>query len=108
MEQLAGSLSGAAIGAYLFAVVWNGNIDVLGEYLKDEEGYVEFIVALFVLGLVNKYAPTSKITKAITAFAMIAVIIRLSEKAGLNSKLADFATGKVSGFETIKSIFEGN
>ncbi len=108
MEQLSGALSGAAIGIYIFAVVWHGNTQKLIEYLKGEEGYVEFIVALLILGFVNKYGPTSKITKAITAFATIAVIVRLGEKAGINSKLADFASGRASGLDTIKSIFEGN
>lgn len=99
-------MSGAGIGVYLFAVVWHKNTVQLGRYLKKEEGYIEFIVALLILGAINKYAPSSKIAKTLTAFAILAALISIAEKNNLSAKLGEFASGRVSGLDTLKDIFK--
>lgn len=107
IESLIGSLSGAAIGAYCFSVVFHGNIKTLGHYLVEEEGYVEFIVALLLLGLVNKYGPAGKLTSAITSMAIIAVLVKLAANTNLNQTLAKFAAGQATALDTLKNLFQG-
>ena len=107
IDSLAGTLAGVGIGAYLFAVVWNGNTSTLGSYLKDEEGYLEFVVALLLLGLVNKYGPQGRVTSAITSMAIIAVLVKMGANTNLNQTLARFASGQASGLDTLKSLLAG-
>lgn len=105
IENLIGTLAGAGIGVYVFAVVWHGNTKQLGHMLMEEEGYLEFLAALMVLGLVNKYGPSGKITSAITTMAIIGVLVKLGAKTDLNAALAKFAAGQSSALETLKEIF---
>ena len=105
--NLLGTVSGLAIASYVFAVVWQGNTKELGALLYTEEGYIEFIVALFVIGLLMKYGPTSPITDILVVGAVIGVLLRISSKVDLPSILQDFASGKVSGLTTIQTIFKG-
>lgn len=107
IESLLGSLSGAAIGAYAFSVVWHGNTKTLGHMLMQEEGYVEFVIALLLLGLVNKYGPAGKVASAITSMAIIAVLIKLGMNTNLNQTLANFASGQASALDTVKALFQG-
>lgn len=107
IESLVGSLSGAAIGVYAFSVVWHGNVKRLGHLLIEEEGYVEFIVAIALLGLVNRYGPSGKVTNAITTMTIIAVLVRLGANTNLNQTLAKFAGGQASALDTLKSLLQG-
>lgn len=108
IENLLGSLSGAAIGAYCFSVVYHGNTKALGHLLINEEGYVEFIIALMLLGLVNKYGPAGKLTSAITTMVIIGVLVKMGANTNLNQTLAKFAAGQATILETLKSLFQGS
>lgn len=105
VDQLAGTLAGVGLGVYLFAVVWHGNTKTFGHMIMQEEGYVEFVIALLLLGLVNKYGPSSKITNAITTMAIIAVLVKVGANTNINQTLANFASGQTSALDTLKSLF---
>jgi hypothetical protein len=107
IEELLGSLSGAAIGAYAFSVVWHGNTKTLGTYLMQEEGYVEFIVALLILGAVDRWGPTGKVASAITTMTIIAILVKIGMNSNLNQNLAKFASGQTSALDTIKALLQG-
>jgi hypothetical protein len=108
LESLVGALAGGGIGIYFVAVVWHGNVSKLGHMLMGEEGYLEFLVALMLLGLVNKYGPQGKITSAITTMAIIAVMVKIGANTNLNQALAKFSTGQASALDTIKELMQGS
>lgn len=108
MEGLVGAFAGAGLGLYVFAVLWQGNIKTLGHMLMQEEGYVEFIAALMVLGIVNKYGPTGKVTSAITTMAILAVLVKVGMNTNLNQTLSKFAAGQTSALDTLKNLFQGS
>ena len=107
LENLVGAMAGAGIGAYFLAVLWHGNVRQLGHMLLNEEGYIEFIVALLILGAVNKYGPQGKITSAITTMAIIGVLVKIGMNTNLNQTLAKFASGQATALDTVKSLMEG-
>lgn len=107
LENLVGAMAGAGLGAYFLAVVWHGNVRQLGHMLLGEEGYIEFIAALLILGLVNKYGPQGKITSAITTMAIIAVLVKVGMNTNLNQSLAKFASGQATALDTLKTLMEG-
>lgn len=108
MEGLLGAASGIAVGGYLFAVVYQGNVKELGSMLKNEQGYLEFIAALAILGLLNKYGPGGKVQAALTTGAIITMLVKAGYNSGLNENLALFASGQRSALDTVKAILEGN
>ena len=71
-DLMSGALA-VGIGVYLAAVVINGNIGDLGTALKTETGYLEFLIALFVLSLLASFGPTSEITQALIVVALIVI-----------------------------------
>lgn len=107
MENLISSSAGGAIGVYLFAVVWRGNIKELGKLLAKEEGYIEFLIAIMILYALDKYGPENKVTKIITTMAILAVVLRFAQRSGLTGKFSEFQIGKISGFDFVKSLFKG-
>lgn len=107
-NQLLASASGIAVGAYLFAVVWNGNTAKLGELLKGEEGYAEFILALIILGAVSKYGPEHKLFAIITIGALFAAALKFFSNVTLPTTLAQFASGRITALDAIKSLFNGS
>lgn len=105
LESLLGTLAGVGIGAYLLAVVWHGNTKQLGSMLIHEEGYLEFVGALLLLGLVDKYGPQGKVASALTSMAIIGVLIKVGMNTSLNQNLAKFASGQQSALDTLKGLF---
>ena len=103
-SKLLGTVSGVALGGYLIAVTYNGNLPTLWETLKKEKGYLEFIVALFILGAINEFGPTSKISIAVSGIGITAVILKAASNSEVTSKISAFANGQASMLDVFKSL----
>lgn len=104
-DRLIGAAAGIGIATFIFAVVWQGNTKELGAMLFKEEGYIEFLVALFLLGLLMKYGPTSKITDLFVVMAVLAVLFKVASNVNFGTTLSDFASGKTNMLNTVKALF---
>lgn len=108
-NTLDGALDGVAsvgLAVYLILVFYRGNLFPLLSELKKEYGYLEFLLALFI---VYRLMKVQSIRPVVASFVFAAVLI-----AAMNiSKLADmsllkqFADGKVGLFKVIYSTFGG-
>jgi hypothetical protein len=104
IDKVLGAVTGVGVGLYIIQVVAKGNTKNLYELVKDETGYLEFLIALYVLYLLHKFGPTSKITDALIVMAVIAVLIKAATHSNLSSALSDFAAGRKSMFQTLSEI----
>lgn len=104
-------LNGAATvgaGAYLVTVVYKGNTHELFTLLKSEKGYIDFVIALFILGAIQKYGPTSKLSSTLTAITLIALAVKTMGKTGVSDAITKFGRGEAGILETAKSILGVN
>lgn len=103
-NKLLGGVSAVAIGAYLVAVVIQGNAQELLNLLKNETGYVDFVIALFVLGVISHYGPASKISGVLIAATLIGLVIRVGGHVNFLPAITRFANGQAGILETLKTI----
>lgn len=107
VSTIVGAGCGLALAAYIGAVAINGNIQTLGSDLMQEEGYLEFVIAIVVLWALAKYGPTGPITDFLIAASVIAFALRVSSKVQLPTILSQFASGQASMAATVKAIAQG-
>lgn len=86
-------------GAYLGAVVWNGNASKLGDELKKEFAFVEFITAVYLLSLVVNYGP--KPARQLVSLAVFTSLFIAMGKMD-NSALSEFGQGNIGLFQMLK------
>lgn len=96
------------LGFYGLMVFRNGQVMPLVGALKDETGYLEFLICLALI----KWAIDNDFTglaAPIATLAVLAVVLKLSGRFDLTSALSDFATGRAGLFETLgKTVKGGN
>ena len=94
------------IGVYLAAVLIQGNLSDLWTDLSGELGYVEFLVALFIISLLASFGPTSQITDMLIVLALIGFAFRIATNSPkVISALQNFGNGQTDLFGTFKAIF---
>lgn len=103
-NKLLGGVSAIAIGAYLIAVVFKGNTQELLALIKGETGYIDFVVALFILGAISHYGPTSKISSILIAATLIGLVIRVGGHMNFLPAITKFANGEAGILETLRTI----
>lgn len=88
------------LGFYGLTVFRNGNVMPLVDALKEETGYLEFLISLAII----KWAVDNDFTglaAPIATLAVLSVVLKLSGRFNLTSALSDFATGRAGLFETL-------
>lgn len=109
LNKVIGGILGVGLGLYTLKVVFSGNTDALGNLLKDETGYLEFLVALYALYLLHKYGPEHKIIDLIITMAVLAIIFKTINRnttlvSNTHAALSKFGSGNATILETIGSI----
>lgn len=104
MLPVLNSVSGAFVGVYLAGTVFNGKLNELIKLLMQEIGYLEFLVALFVLYnlTINKW--TSGPTWVFVALGVLSMLLYVTANYDFKSAFADFANGKTGLFDTLLAI----
>ncbi len=101
-------ISMLAVGAYLAAVVFNGNVSQLPAMLVDTKGYLEFISAAGILYGMYQWGPGAPIVPALVMGGVLAVIIKLAaQHTDVASKFEQFRTGQLDLFGLVVSLVKG-
>lgn len=97
MDKLLNTTAGVGLGAYLIAVAVHGNLyqpgatDTLSHQIMTDADYIEFVIALAALGALMKWGPTSGVTDALVAMAIVAFLLKVANNnKALLTALANF------------------
>jgi hypothetical protein len=105
METLLNSAIGVGAGLYLGAVVIRGNVKALGTQLEGEEGYLEFMVTLFILSFLASFGPTAKITQWMIVLALVGLALRFAmDASNATDAIKAFGAGQIGLFAAVKAI----
>lgn len=96
-------LSMIVVAAYVAAVLVQGNFMNFLTQLTTEIGFLEWLVAIFILYWLYTTPQTSWLAAPLIGVAVLAVLLRFSPR--LNDALASFATGNADLFGTLGQIF---
>lgn len=109
MEDTAGAVVAAAIAAYVIRVGVAGNGKELMHLLSEEVGYLEFIVACYLLYLLHEQGGIAgDITNQLLWTAAIAALIKVvTSNSNVIVELENFGAQKQSLLTTLKHIFIG-
>jgi hypothetical protein len=104
MQQTMDSISGVFVAVYVASVIYNKKLADLFKLLMGEVGYLEFLVALFVLYqlTINKW--TSGPTWVFIALGVLSSLLYLAARYDFGTVLTDFGTGKVGLFDTLTAL----
>lgn len=80
-----GTVAGIGLGAYLIAVAVHNNSVPLWHELQTEKGYAYFLAALFAIGALHRYTPTSKITDALLLLSIAGVAVKIGATTDLDA-----------------------
>lgn len=103
LDNLPSGVSAIVIAGYIGAVIYQGNLKALELELLKERGYLEFVIALFIVHSLMNYAPTGDITNLLLWGSLIALALK-TVTAINQGALGDFVTGKIGMFDLLKSI----
>lgn len=98
MDKAFSTIAGTALGAYIIAVVMNGNGPKLVSKAKKDWRYIEFLAAVYALYLLHKSSFGGQVADMLITTAIIAVLIKIAAESDTNFRAAftDFATHKDS------------
>lgn len=113
MENAIGGVLALALGAYVIKVGIDGNGSELIKLLSEEAGYLELLVAAYVLWLLhdNLSGALGDVYNQLlwaAAIGLIITMVKANQKADVWSEISSFASGKQPLFTTIKHIAIGN
>lgn len=106
ISSLVNGASAIAIGAYLAAVVYQGNASAFINEAQTDWQYLEFLIAAIILVLIAQIPGMSDIVALFVAMAFIGLALQLATKTGSLDSLKMFAKGEIGLFETIASVFK--
>jgi predicted membrane channel-forming protein YqfA (hemolysin III family) len=98
-------ISFLVVGSYLTVVLYQGNAKPLFVLLKGDIQFVEFAVALALLGVVYKSPALHPIGKSLIFAAFVLLGFRvLKSQSGLVSAVSDVSTGKSDAITALKKL----
>ena len=106
MDNVATGITGIIGGVYLIRVAAAGNAKELLKLLKDETGFIQVIIALYLIWLLHKNRSTSEFTDQLVMAAAIAALLQAaSSKGNLLEELVKFGKGDQNMLEAAQHIF---
>lgn len=96
-----------AVGAYLAAVFYHGNVSQLPPLVMDTVGYLEFLAAAGVLYGLYQWKDGRPIVATVIGAGLLAVIIKMAENSsGAAAKFEAFGKGQLTLFGLVKSLLQ--
>lgn len=93
------------VGGYLAVVLYQGNAKPLYVLLKGDVQFIEFALALALLGVVYKSPSLHPIGKSLIFAAFVALGFRvLKSQTGLVAAISDVSTGKTDAISALKKL----
>lgn len=110
-EGLDGALDGLSaivVAVYLFFVFSNGNIDALVSALFSSQslGYLEFVIALFLLWQLLKIQALQPASGMLVGGAILAVFIKAAASAGTSEAWGRFGNGQIGLFGLLSAVLK--
>lgn len=103
MTNVLDGVSALVLAAYLGGVIYNTNLTPLLNDLMTEYGYLELLVAFFIVREVYSFAPTSDLVKGLVILGVLASAIHVATVID-NTPFKDFAQGKIGLFALVNGI----
>lgn len=104
IDRALGGISAIALGAYLAAVITHGNTEALLSELKKETGYLEFLVAVWVLWHLMTYKPIRDVSAPLVLGGILAIALKIAATSNISSKMEQFSSGQISLFGLFRSV----
>lgn len=106
IDGIISTVGGVGLGAYLIAVVFQGNgKTLLTEVTKDWQ-YLEFLVAIYILYALHASKWGGQIVTMLIQTAIVALLIKMAAASGngITEASDSFAAGKLSLFQYIQTV----
>ncbi len=103
-EDAIDGLATIALAVYLAVVIIRGNFKPLLDQVTKETGFVEFVIALFILSQLAKIPEVKPLVVPLTTGAILILGIKIASGANM-SVFSDFAAGRVGLFGLLSGIF---
>lgn len=101
MASLVNGVASVVLGVYLAFVVYRGNVTQLGKALyQDGTGWLEFLIALYLLSVLYNNPRTREITGGLVGLAIVALLFRLITNTD-TSAFSQFQSGQLSLFQFV-------
>lgn len=99
------AVAGAIVGVYVVRVGIAGNGKQLLILLKEDDKYLDLLVAIYAIYLLQEFGPTHAIVDQLLWAAGLAILIKMvSSNVNFLSALEDFGSGKRGLLDTVKLI----
>lgn len=92
------------LGLYFMAVFFQGNAGKLGNEVKSEKRYLEFLVAIFIIYYAVKY-DKSGIVAPLIVLGGLGMALKFGGFLGSNELSSKFANGQIGLFDYITQSF---
>lgn len=97
-------LAAIALGVYLAAVLLNGNLGAFLNEIKKETGFLEFLVALFIVYELTKVPALKPFSVPIVGAAAIILAMRVVRGTD-GQAFSQFAQGRIGLFDLFGRLF---
>ena len=105
-DEVMDGAAAIAIGVYLVIVIYRGNVIPFLNELKKEVGFLEFIVAVYILYRLVKIPTAGPIIGALAAGAILAAVLKASQNFN-STAFTQFANGQISIFTLAVNLTKG-
>lgn len=99
-DEAMDGFAAVALSVYLIIVFYRGNLFPLLNELKKETGYLEFVVAIYIIYLLLKIEATRPIVYLFVVGAVTVMLLKMSRNFDLNA-FRDFQAGKINLFQLL-------
>lgn len=97
-------LAAIGLGVYLAAVVLNGNLSAFLTEIKKETGFLEFIIALFIVYQLTKVPALKPFTLPIVLASVIILTMRVVRGSDTRA-FSQFSSGQIGLFDLFGRLF---
>ena len=106
MDELADAAIASVLGVYVIRVGIAGNGKQLITLLGQETGYLELLIAGYLLMIIKDSKTFGPVANQLIMVAALAVIIKIATKNGnIITAIENFGAGKANMVDTFKAIF---
>ncbi len=105
-DEVMDGAASIALAVYLVAVVYRGNLFPFLNELKKEMGFVEFVVAIYIIYRLMQIPSISPIVGMFVVGAILAALLRASQNFDANL-FSQYAAGNISLFDLALKLTSG-
>ena len=101
-------LSAIALGGYVTAVIFHGNLNPLLDDVVKQRGYGDFVIAAGTLWGIAEWKPGEPVIGALIIGGLVAIVIKVaSNRQSIAGAFQSFADGQTDIFGLLAQLFGG-